>query len=163
MSFPIARMPSPILKKINVYDVINESIEFYKMSHKDLKISLKAKTNFKYIILGDADQLNRVFLNLIKNSIEAIDDKKQKDTGFHGKIDVEIDENNEYIEIKMLDNGTGFKSIKEGLKPYYTTKKDGTGLGLPIVSKIIIEHKGDIQIKNDSNGANVNIFLPKIS
>ncbi len=158
-----ARMPSPILKKINVYDVINESIEFYKMSHKDLKISLKAKTNFKYIILGDADQLNRVFLNLIKNSIEAIDDKKQKDTGFHGKIDVEIDENNEYIEIKMLDNGTGFKSIKEGLKPYYTTKKDGTGLGLPIVSKIIIEHKGDIQIKNDSNGANVNIFLPKIS
>ena len=44
-----------------------------------------------------------------------------------------------------------------------TTKKDGTGLGLPIVSKIIIEHKGDIQIKNDSNGANVNIFLPKIS
>ena len=158
-----ARMPSPILKKINVYDVINESIEFYKMSHKDLKISLKAKTNFKYIILGDADQLNRVFLNLIKNSIEAIDDKKQKDTGFHGKIDVEIDENNEYIEIKMLDNGTGFKSIKEGLKPYYTTKKDGTGLGLPIVSKIINEHKGDIQIKNDSNGANVNIFLPKIS
>ncbi len=75
-----ARMPSPILKKINVYDVINESIEFYKMSHKDLKISLKAKTNFKYIILGDADQLNRVFLNLIKNSIEAIDDKKPQNS-----------------------------------------------------------------------------------
>ena len=158
-----ARMPSPILKKINVYDVINESIEFYKMSHKDLKISLKAKTNFKYIILGDADQLNRVFLNLIKNSIEAIDDKKQKDTGFHGKIDVEIDENNEYIEIKMLDNGPGFNDTTNILKPYYTTKKDGTGLGLPIVTKIINEHNGEIEFVKNSKGAEININIPSIT
>ena len=49
-----------------------------------------------------------MFLNLIKNSIEAIDEKKQKDSNLLGKIDVEIHKNNEYIVIKMLDNGIWF-------------------------------------------------------
>ena len=99
---------------------------------------------------------------LIKNSKEAIDEKKQKDTNLLGKIDVEIIKNNEYIEIKMLDNGSGFKNTKDIIKPYYTTKKEGTGLGLPIVTKIINEHEGDIQFLQNTNGAEIKIYLPKI-
>ncbi len=94
--------------------------------------------------------------------MEAIEEKKQKDANLLGKIDVEILKNNEYIVIKMLDNGTGFKDTKNVLKPYYTTKKDGTGLGLPIVSKIVNEHNGDIQFVNKSKGAEINIYLPSI-
>ena len=94
--------------------------------------------------------------------MEAIEDKKQKDTNLLGKIDVEILKNNEYIEIKMLDNGTGFKDTKDILKPYYTTKKDGTGLGLPIVSKIINEHNGDIKFIKNPRGAEINIYFPLI-
>tara|TARA_Y100001970_G_scaffold411_1_gene497 strand:+ start:5610 stop:7385 length:1776 start_codon:yes stop_codon:yes gene_type:complete len=155
-----ARMPSPILKKINILDVLNRSVEFYKMSDKKFNLTLTADFNKKYFIQGDSDQLYRVFINLIKNSKEAIDEKKQKDRDLLGKIDVEIIKNNEYIEIKMLDNGTGFKDTKNLLKPYYTTKKDGTGLGLPIVSKIINEHKGDIKFINKPKGAQINIYLP---
>ncbi len=157
-----ARMPSPILKKINALDVLNRAIEFYKMSHKNFNLKLKCDLETKYFIKGDSEQLYRVFLNLIKNSMEAIEDKKQKDSNLLGKIDVEILKNNEYIEIKMLDNGTGFKDTKNILKPYYTTKKDGTGLGLPIVSKIINEHNGDIQFVNKSKGAEITIYLPSI-
>ena len=158
-----ARMPSPILKKINILDVVNRSIEFYRISHKNLNLNLKGDLKKKYFIQGDSDQLYRVFLNLIKNSIEAIEEKKQKDANLLGKIDVEILKNNEYIVIKMLDNGTGFKDTKNVLKPYYTTKKDGTGLGLPIVSKIVNEHNGDIQFVNKSKGAEINIYLPSIT
>ena len=79
------------------------------------------------------------FFKSYKNSIEAIEEKKQKDKNLQGKIVVEIDRNNEYIVIKMLDNGPGFNDIKNITKPYYTTKQNGTGLGLPIVSKIINE------------------------
>ncbi len=63
----------------------------------------------------------------------------------------------------MLDNGSGFNDIKNITKPYYTTKKDGTGLGLPIVSKIINEHKGEIAFLKNPNGAEIEISLPTIS
>ena len=155
-----ARMPSPILKKINILDVINRSIDFYKMSDKNLNITLNGNFKKKYFIQGDNEQLYRAFLNLIKNSMEAIEEKKQKHTNLLGKIDVEIHSNNEYIVIKMKDNGTGFKDTKNILKPYFTTKQDGTGLGLPIVSKIINEHSGDIEFINNSKGAEINIHFP---
>ena len=89
--------------------------------------------------------------------------KKQKDPNLQGKITIEIDENNEYIEIKMLDNGSGFNNVKNIIKPYYTTKKDGTGLGLPIVTKIINEHNGDINFLENLNGAEIKISLPILS
>ena len=60
----------------------------------------------------------------------------------------------------MLDNGIGFTDTKDILKPYYTTKKDGTGLGLPIVSKIINEHKGEIEFIKNSLGAEIKIYFP---
>jgi len=157
-----ARMPSPILKKIDLLNVIKRSLDFYKISHKDLNIELNTNSNKKFFIKGDSDQLYRAFINLIKNSIEAIDEKKQKDSSLLGKINVEIDKNNEYIMIKMLDNGLGFGDTKSMLKPYYTTKKDGTGLGLPIVSKIINEHNGDIEFIKNSKGAEIKIYLPTI-
>jgi len=132
------------------------------MSHKNFHLNLKGDLKKKYFIQGDSDQLYRAFLNLIKNSMEAIEEKKEKDSNLLGKIDVEIFRNNEYIVIKMLDNGTGFKDTKDVLKPYYTTKKDGTGLGLPIVSKIINEHNGDIKFVKNSKGAEIDINLPSI-
>ena len=158
-----ARMPSPILKQINVSDVIERAINFYKMSDKNLKFNFDNKLKNKNFISGDSDQLYRVFVNLIKNSIEAIDEKKQKNSNIQGKINVEIDKNNEYIEIKMLDNGIGFNDTKNIVRPYFTTKKDGTGLGLPIVTKIINEHNGDINFIKKSDGAEILISLPIFS
>ncbi len=156
-----ARMPSPIFKKTNLIEVINRSIEFYKMSQKNLDLKLKFNSNKKFIIKGDSEQLYRAFINLIKNSIEAIDEKKRKNTNLLGKISLEIFTNNEYIVIKMLDNGSGFENTSDILKPYFTTKQDGTGLGLPIVSKIINEHKGTVQFIKNPNGAEIDIYLPK--
>ena len=108
-----ARMPSPILRKISPLNVINRSIDFYKMSLKDTKIILKNSIKKNTFIMGDDEQLYRAFINLIKNSIEAIEEKKQKNTSLQGKINVEIIQNNEYIEIKMQDNGTGFSETKK--------------------------------------------------
>ena len=109
------------------------------------------------------DQLNRVFINLIKNSEEAFLDRMQKEPNFKGNIDIEIDDNNDYISIRIKDNGTGITDSKKAMTPYFTTKKSGTGLGLPIVTKIINEHSGDFSIKNNNSkkGAKVTIMLPK--
>ena len=155
-----ARMPAPILKKINIKDVVTRAITFYKMSDENLNLDLKNKSKNGYIIKGDSEQLYRVFLNLIKNSLEAIEEKKQKVSNLQGKITIEMNKNNEYIVIKILDNGIGFDDTKNITKPYFTTKKDGTGLGLPIVTKIINEHNGDINFVKNSKGAEVIISIP---
>ncbi len=156
-----ARMPRPILKKINLNDIIDNSIEFLKMSSKS-NIKFKKKINKAYI-KGDEDQLNRVFINLIKNSEESILDKLVKEPNFKGNIEIEITNNNDYIVCRLTDNGSGIKDAKKAMTPYYTTKKKGTGLGLPIVNKIINEHSGSFLIKTNKNtgGTVVRISLPK--
>ena len=155
-----ARMPRPIFKKIDATKLINKSLDFIKLSTKS---SINLINNSKNIFInGDEDQLNRVFINLIKNSEESFLDRSQKDINFKGNIDIEIADNNDYIVIRIKDNGTGITDAKKAMTPYLTTKKTGTGLGLPIVTKIINEHSGSFSIKNkdDKSGTVVTITLP---
>ena len=158
-----ARMPRPILKKIDIVNVIKKSLDFIKMTSKS---SINLITKDKEIFInGDEDQLNRVFINLIKNSQEAIDEISKKDTKFKGNIDIEIDNNNDYIVCRLTDNGSGITDPKKAMTPYFTTKKTGTGLGLPIVTKIINEHLGDFSIRNKKKGKGtiISISLPKLN
>jgi len=156
-----ARMPRPILKKIDIINLIKKSLDFIKLASKN-SINLISNTK-KQLINGDEDQLNRVFINLIKNSKESFMEQIQKDPNFKGIIDIEIVCNNDYIIIRIIDNGTGITDAKKAMTPYFTTKKTGTGLGLPIVTKIINEHSGNFSIKNrrDKKGSIVTITLPK--
>ena len=156
-----ARMPRPILKKIDVVQLISKSLDFIKLSSKNL-INFKSKAKNVYIN-GDEDQLNRVFINLIKNSEESFLEQSQKKPNFKGNIDIVINDNNDYIFITITDDGTGITDAKKAMTPYFTTKKTGTGLGLPIVSKIINEHSGYFSIKNKSqkSGTIVTISFPK--
>ena len=158
-----ARMPRPIFKKINLISLINTSLDFIKMTSKNSINLIQNTKNTK--INGDEEQLNRVFINIIKNSEEAIFEKIEKDPKFDGNIDIEIDENNDYIIISLTDNGIGITDAKKAMTPYFTTKKTGTGLGLPIVTKIINEHSGNFNIKNKKNGTGtvVEISFPKLN
>jgi len=156
-----ARMPQPILKKTNVVSLVKKSLDFVKMTSKH-SINLNVKRDNVYIN-GDEDQLNRVFINLIKNSEEAFEEMMKKDPNFKGIIDIEIINNNDYIICRLTDNGPGITDAKKAMTPYFTTKKKGTGLGLPIVTKIINEHLGNFSIKNQKKGkgALISISLPK--
>jgi two-component system nitrogen regulation sensor histidine kinase NtrY len=156
-----ARMPTPIFKKIEVNSIIKRAVNFYKMSSKN-EIKLNSIKN-KTFINCDEEQIYRVFINLIKNSEDSILEKKAKDKLFKGKISVEIIVNNGYINISLVDNGVGINDTSKIMTPYFTTKKEGTGLGLPIVSKIITEHKGELTILNNLPGVKVLIKLPKIN
>ena len=158
-----ARMPRPILKKMDIVNLINKSLDFIKMTSKN-SVNLIVKTK-NTVIYGDEDQLNIVLINLIKNSEEAFLEKIKKNPNFKGNIDIEINDNNDYIIIRLIDNGTGISDAKKAMTPYFTTKKTGTGLGLPIVTKIINEHSGNFSIKNITSGSGtiVKISFPKIN
>ena len=157
-----ARMPKPIFKKINLYKVIHDTLKLMKINDDTIKIYFKCSD--KIFIKADSEQLNRVFINLIKNSIESLREKQQKINDFNKKINIEINEINDYIEILIIDNGIGFKNtnLSELSKPYFTTKKNGSGLGLSIVVKIINDHNGTIDFLNYNKGAKIKITFPKI-
>ena len=157
-----ARMPKPILKKIDLNKLISRSIKLYELSEKDINFTL-SEGKFSYKIKGDEEQLNRVFINLIKNSIESINEKKSKNVGIKGKINVDINEDTDYIYVTIVDNGIGFDQVNKTkmLTPYFTTKKKGTGLGLAIVTKIISDHNSTILFDTIKDGAKVEIIIPK--
>jgi len=157
-----ARMPKPILKKVELSNLASRSFNLLKPSESNISFIFESK-NSNNFINGDAEQLNRVFINLIKNSIESINEKKTKNVVFKGKIKVDIKDDSDYIYVTIEDNGTGFDEIDKAkmLTPYYTTKKKGTGLGLAIVTKIINDHNSTILFNSIKDGAKVEIIMPK--
>ena len=156
-----ARMPKPIFKKNELNKIIKDSINLMKTNDKDIVINFNTKE--VHYVNSDTEQLNRVFINLLKNSIESLKEKHQKTGDFKKKIDVEIQLINDYISIVVQDNGTGFTNndLKTLSKPYFTTKKEGSGLGLSIVEKIINDHNGFIEFISQKEGAKIKILLPK--
>lgn len=159
-----ARMPKPVFKKNNIIDIIITNVKL--MNEIDLSIKIDFKYNKPIILLNsDKEQISRVFLNLIKNSIESIIEKSQKIPNLDKKITIELLEENNHIFINVKDNGVGFinlnNNIKDIVNPYFTTKKNGTGLGLSIVNKIINDHNGTIGFKAINEGALVKIKFLK--
>ena len=158
-----ARMPKPLLKRNNIVEVVNNNIEILKNISKDIKINFNLKNQNSLFFMFDNEQISRVFFNLIKNSIESIQEKSSKSTDFDKIIDIEIIERKDYISINLSDAGIGFlkNNAKQLIKPYFTTKEKGSGLGLSIVNKIINDHDGNIQFMNSKIGAKIEIKLPK--
>ena len=155
-----ARMPKPVFKNNDLILILNESIKLSSEFDKSIIIDFK-KNDKKIFFNCDKEQLNRVFFNLIKNSIESIKQKSEKLGIFDKKILIEILDNNDHIKIVLVDNGIGFDQVKNDLKkitnPYFTTKKNGTGLGLSIVNKIINDHNGELLFFPIKDGAKVEI------
>jgi two-component system nitrogen regulation sensor histidine kinase NtrY len=159
-----ARMPKPILKENNLIQIIEENIKL--LNELDNSINISVNTNSKEVFLNsDKEQLARVFFNLIKNSIESIQQRAENDSNLEKIISIEVNEENNHITISLIDNGIGFgifaANIKDILNPYFTTKKNGTGLGLSIVSKIINDHNGKIEFIPLDEGAKIKIIFIK--
>ncbi|MAD13753.1 MAG: hypothetical protein CMI99_02225 [Pelagibacteraceae bacterium] len=158
-----ARMPKPIFEKNDILEIVNSSIETYQLNYEKIKFIFKNfLTNTE--IYCDKGQINRALLNVYKNAIESIEEKSG-DVMLDGKIITELSEDKKFYFISIYDDGVGFKdsgNFKHN-DPYFTTKKDGSGLGLSIVSKIVHEHNGQIFYENrkKENGALVSITIPK--
>ena len=159
-----ARMPKPIFQDNDLTTLINESIKL--LQELDTEIEIVFLNNLKKIVFNsDKEQLSRVFLNLIKNSIESIIQRTEENNDFKKKITIELDDKSDHIIFTIVDNGVGFGEIKSDIKdilnPYYTTKKNGTGLGLSIVNKIINDHNGNIEFISIDDGAKIKIIFSK--
>ena len=157
-----ARIPNPVLKKIDLNQLVNRSLSLHKLTEKDISFNFSMNKSKNYI-KADEEQFNRVFINLIKNSVESIHEKRNKKVDFAGKISIEINEDKDYIYVYIIDNGVGFDHVDKTkmLTPYFTTKEKGTGLGLAVVTKIINDHNGLVTFNSIKEGAKIEIAIPK--
>jgi len=168
-----AKTPTPVLASLDLNALISEILELY-MGEIETKIIEVQLAPALPAILGDATQLRQVMHNLIKNAQDAI--VEANSPGHSPKIQL-LTEAIHYpeangamktaVRLSITDNGPGFDArlISRAFEPYVTSKPKGTGLGLPVVKKIIEEHGGRIELKNrkDGSGAIISILLLRLA
>ena len=151
-----AKMPKPNTVAIPISTIINDVIQLYSGSGTTIKYNKHTKTEPE--IIADKEQITRVFINLVTNSLQAISPHKK------GRINIDVFTNGtETIRIEIADNGTGISPAIGGklFEPNFTTKSGGMGLGLAIVKNIIENTGGSIYYRSiQEEGTTFTIELP---
>jgi nitrogen fixation/metabolism regulation signal transduction histidine kinase len=155
-----ARLPSPRIERVDLNALVQEVLELYAAS---IPIQLQLAPDLPPVA-GDASLLRQVLVNLLKNAQEAQETTASPFIRVVTRI--EPWQTSERIVLCVEDNGPGFpEALKSRMfEPYATTKPKGTGLGLPVVKKIVEEHHGEIDVCNiEGGGARISVRLPVLA
>jgi len=152
-----ARMPVTTLALNDLNAVVADAVVLFQDAHKDIVFDYKPAEGLPKFNL-DAEQINRVMINLLDNAVAALNKKE-------GRIEVTInyDDQHHKVTVAVADDGAGVPASykRKVFEPYFSTKKSGTGLGLAIVSSIISDHHGHVIIAdNKPTGTVISFQLP---
>ncbi len=143
-----------LIQKINIKQSINEALQICSTKIKDKKITIDINVDESICVLGDQISLNQILRNIIDNSIEAIEEE--------GSIEITSCYDENFVHIKISDDGPG---IEEDIKkhiftPFFTTKLEGTGLGLPLSLSLAKKMGGDLIVESKpGHGTTVTLLL----
>ncbi|MEW6778174.1 MAG: ATP-binding protein, partial [Bdellovibrionota bacterium] len=149
-----ARPKPPRFVPVNVSGLLQETVTLLKKDPRLGGIDVETHT-VDCTLEGDAEQLKAVFLNLLINASQALDGK--------GKVRLSNEVFAETCRVRIRDNGPGIpREVREKVfEPFFTTKSRGTGLGLPLVKRVVEAHRGNISLDcPDDGGTVVDIVLP---
>lgn len=149
-------------KMTDLNKIIDQAIELTKEIRKEHSVDILFEKNFKTLkAYVNETNIKQVFINLIKNSTEAI----PKDRSLK-KITITLGIEADRIIINVIDTGKGIpaENWETIFDPFISNKREGLGLGLPFIKKVIFEHRGNIKIvDSSSDGTNIQIILPQYS
>jgi nitrogen fixation/metabolism regulation signal transduction histidine kinase len=151
-----ARLPAPELAPLDLNGLIGEVLGLYESSTATIASDLAEGMP---PVLGDQTQLRQIIHNLLRNAEDALEGRPD------ARIEICTTAGTRNARLTITDNGPGFpvELLPRIFEPYVTTKARGTGLGLPIVKKIVDEHQGIIEISNaPEGGARIEIRLPLV-
>lgn len=133
-------------QRVNLISVIDISVQLVEAMLNEQKISLNKDYYGEVWLSADLEKLEQVLLNLIKNAMEA--------TGTGGFINVAVASDDSYVSVIVTDNGEGIlpENINRIFEVFYTTKKNGTGMGLSICRNIVEAHGGSLNASNNPDG-----------
>jgi two-component system NtrC family sensor kinase len=145
-----AREMPPQRELVDVNSVLRQTIKLrsYGASHRNIEI-VERLSGSAPIVVADPHQLEQVFLNILNNAFDAIEQ-----SGRPGRIEVETLSTAEHAEIYFCDNGPGISNPEKIFEPFFTTKPvgKGTGLGLSICYGIIQAHDGEVVCRDNESG-----------
>lgn len=144
------------IDSIDVSALIDECVKNITANNDLREIDLKVSKPENLIVKTDHDKLKQILINIIQNSVEAIDDK--------GIIKISASTRNNQVEILIEDNGCGMtEEVRASIfKPFFTTKANGTGLGLAIVERLMKSIGGQIEVNSEIGlGTKFRLILPK--
>jgi nitrogen fixation/metabolism regulation signal transduction histidine kinase len=149
-----ARAPAPKLALLDMHQLLNEVMGLYEANSSPITLQLGATHTW---LNGDATRLRQIVHNLLHNAHDALQQVE------HPQIILSTASTHSEFHLMVSDNGSGIQEqvLARIFEPYMTTKSKGTGLGLPIVKKIVEEHGGRIAIENKAaGGTQVIVSLP---
>ncbi|NKB21927.1 MAG: PAS domain-containing protein [Alphaproteobacteria bacterium] len=161
----------PDRETVNIHEVLDRVNQLASAEFAD---NVKILTDYDPSlppVLANKDQLIQVFLNLVKNAVEAMPDQKGEiklATGFRRGVRLTVPGSHERVHLPLMisvaDNGNGIPSdIAQNIfDPFVTTKSGGTGLGLALVAKLVHDHGGIIEFETDDEGTNFRLYFPML-
>ncbi len=154
------RPSSPTFLRVDVEDVLDEVVLFTRRfaSRSDVEIVERFSRDLPEV-LADPNQLKQVFVNLITNAVQAME------ASSGGSITVSTGAADGFVHVRLQDDGPGIpaEQLARVFDPFFSTRDEGTGLGLTIVHRIVDEHDGHIEVESEhGKGTTFTIFLPAI-
>jgi two-component system, NtrC family, nitrogen regulation sensor histidine kinase NtrY len=131
----LARLPPPRLAPVELSALIHRTAAL------ETRLSVFVERGPEVIVQGDADQLEQLLINLIRNAVDAV-------LGTHGTAGVGWSVNGTHVEVRVEDEGPGITNTENLFVPFYTTKPGGTGIGLALSRQIAEAHGGTLTLEN---------------
>jgi two-component system nitrogen regulation sensor histidine kinase NtrY len=148
-----ARMPKPLFQEEAVNDIARQALFLHEVAHPDIRFTMVAP-ELSPVLVCDRRQLGQALTNVVKNAVEAIQQKREAgNSGGEERVNVTVREGEGHVCIEITDSGVGLPPERGRLtEPYMTTRAKGTGLGLAIVKKIVEEHFGSVEFEDSPGG-----------
>ena len=145
----LARLPKPKLLPVRVADWIHRTVRL------ETRVKVCLKDGPSMIVSGDADQLEQLLINLIRNAADAALET-------HGGVQVGWSVQGSQLEVWVIDDGPGIPNTANLFVPFFTTKPAGSGIGLVLSRQIAEAHGGELTLKNraDTHGCEARLRLP---
>lgn len=154
------RPAAPALRPIAVRQVLDDVVLFTRRfaSQNGVELLEEYGNDLPYV-MADSEQLKQVFLNLVSNAVQSMSEEG-------GKLTVSTGAEDEFVYVRITDTGPGIspESLGKVFDPFYSTRDNGTGLGLTIVHRIVDEHGGHIEVTSDpGEGTAFTVHLPVLT
>jgi two-component system nitrogen regulation sensor histidine kinase NtrY len=152
-----ARMPKPSFAEESVGEIARQALFLHEVAHPDIAFALDV-SDPPPILVCDRRLLGQALTNVVKNGVEAIQQKRDEKKGrkVSDRVAIAIRQQGSRITIEIADTGIGLPPERARMtEPYMTTRVKGTGLGLAIVKKIVEEHFGQIEFEDAPGGGSL--------
>jgi len=141
-------LPQPKIKTVLLKELIEKTAQFMRQQLKNTSLEFSSSYSSEYLtIQADAEMIEQVLINLIKNAIESLLQNE------HGKIELIGTYDGQNVLIQVIDNGPGIipEAINRIFVPFFTTKKSGSGIGLALSRQIMQMHDGSLTVESEPN------------